>query len=369
MKKQSNNKSRIKKLRLRPKNIKLPSISRRKAPEERLKEAFANVPKITDETLAEHREEVLSSARKYIYPLQHSRKRIVYISTSIVLAAIVLFMGYVLTALYHFQSTSSFIYGVTQVLPLPVAKVGGDWVSYESYLFELRRYMHYYETQQQVNFSSKSGRKQLLAYKQQAMSEVITDAYTKQLASRYGVGVSDQQVKNEVALVQSQNRLGSSQQELNAVLNDFWGWNEADFKRELKNQLLQQAVVEKLDTTAYNKAQSTLQQLQHGADFATLASQVSDDASTKSNGGQFPGLLSRNDPNVAPQITQALFSLKPGQISPVIDTGYTLEIVKLLQVQGNKVQAAHISFNLQPISTYIAPLEKQNKPEYFISVH
>ncbi len=370
MKSKSKNKSKKQRLRLSPRSIKLPKVlKKRKAPEERLKEAFANVPKITDETVAEHREEVLSSARKYIYPLQHSRKRIVYISTSIVVLALFLFMGYVLAALYRFQSTSSFIYGVTQVLPLPVAKVGSDWVSYESYLFELRRYMHYYETQQQVNFSTQSGQKQLLAYKQKAMDSVITDAYTKQLASKYNVSVSDAQVNNEVALVQSQNRLGSSQQELNAVLNDFWGWNEADFKRELKSQLLQQAVVEKLDTTAYSKAQTTLSQLQHGADFATLAAQVSDDASTKTNGGQFPGLLTRNDPNVAPQITQALFALKPGQISPIIDTGYTLEIVKLLQVQGNKVQAAHISFNLEPISTYIAPLEKQNKPEYFINIH
>ena len=127
-------------------------IKRRKAPEERLKEAFANVPKITNETVAEHREEVLSSARKYIYPLQHSRKRIVFMSSSIAALAVFLFLAYILVALYRFQSTSSFIYGVTQVIPFPVAKVGGSWVSYDSYLFELKRYMHYYETQQQVNF-------------------------------------------------------------------------------------------------------------------------------------------------------------------------------------------------------------------------
>ena len=101
-------------------------IKRRKAPEERLKEAFANVPKITNETVAEHREEVLSSARKYIYPLQHSRKRIVFMSGSIAALAVVLFLAYILVALYRFQSTSSFIYGVTQVIPFPVAKVGGS---------------------------------------------------------------------------------------------------------------------------------------------------------------------------------------------------------------------------------------------------
>lgn len=343
-------------------------IKRRKAPEERLKEAFANVPKITNETVAEHREEVLSSARKYIYPLQHSRNRIIRISISLIVLALVLFFSYIGLALYRFQSTSSFIYGVTQVIPLPVAKVGGNWVSYESYLFELRRFIHYYETQQQVNFSTNYGQKQLDIYKKEAMNEVITSVYVNELASKYHVSVSDQAVNNEVVLVRSQNRLGSSQQEFRDVLSEFWGWNIADFKRELKQQMLHQAVVAKLDTTAMSKAESALTQLKHGVDFATLASQVSEDTSTKANGGVFPSPISRNDPNVSPQITQELFTLKPGQISPIINTGYSLEIVKVIQFQGDKVQAAHIEFNLNPLSMYIAPLEKSQKPNYFIHI-
>ena len=343
-------------------------IKRRPAPEERLKEAFANVPKITDETVAEHREDVLSNARKFIYPLQHSRKRIVATSTSLIIVAVVMLLTYIGLALYRYQNTSSFIYGVTQIVPLPVAKVGGSWVSYESYLFELRRYMHYYETQQQVDFSTKAGQVQLDRYKQQAMNEVITNAYVNELASRYNVSVSSQQVNQEVALVQSQNRLGSSQREFNEVLSDFWGWNEADFKRELKAQMLQQAVVAKLDSATQQRAKAALNSLNHGADFATLAAQVSDDTSTKSNGGQFPNPITQNDPNVAPQITQALFSLKPGQISGIINTGYTLEIIKVISVQGDKVQAAHISFNLKPISFFIAPLQAAQKQHLFIHI-
>ena len=169
-------------------------------------------------------------------------------------------------------------------------------------------------------------------------------------------------------MVQNQNRLGSSPQELNAVLSDFWGWNIEDFKHELRNQMLQQAVVAKLDTSAMQKAEAALSSLKQGANFATLASQVSEDTSTKSNGGVLPGLISENDPNISPQITQALFKLKPGQFSGIINTGYSLEIVKVLQDQGGSVQAAHISFNLNPISTYIAPLERQHKPEYFIHI-
>lgn len=344
------------------------TFKRRQAPEDRIKEAFANVPKITDETVAEHREDILSSARKFIYPLQHSRKRIVKISTSIIILAIIMLFAYIGFALYRFQNTNSFIYGVTQVIPLPVAKVGGSWVSYESYLFELRRYMHYYETQQQVDFSTKAGQVQLERYKQQAMNEVITNAYVSELASKYKVNVTSLQVNQEVLMVQSQNRLGSSQREFDEVLSDFWGWNESDFKRELKAQMLQQAVVAKLDTATEQRAQSAINSLKHGADFATLAGQVSDDASTKSNGGQYPNPIIQNDPNIAPQITQALFTLKPGQVSGIINTGYSLEIVKVISDQGDKVIAAHISFNFNPISDYIGPLQKSQPKHLFIHI-
>src|SRR6266436_4513609 len=58
-----------------------------------------NVPRITNETITEHREEVLKGARKYIYPLQHSKHRIVTVSLSIIAVASVAFLIYCTVAL------------------------------------------------------------------------------------------------------------------------------------------------------------------------------------------------------------------------------------------------------------------------------
>jgi hypothetical protein len=74
------------------KHLKRP-FKRRQAPEERASEAFANVPRITNETVAEHREEVLSSARKYIYPLRHSKHRVVRISILLLIIVVVGFFS------------------------------------------------------------------------------------------------------------------------------------------------------------------------------------------------------------------------------------------------------------------------------------
>jgi foldase protein PrsA len=339
---------------------------RRAEPEAKLHQAIENLPRITNDTIAEHREELLRGSRKYIYPLQHAKRRIVAISIWIFAVAVILFFSYVGLALYKLQSTSTFIYYVTQVIPFPIAKAGPSFVSYESYLFELRHYTHYYQTQQQVDFSSTAGKQQLDAFKKQALQEVVDDAYVKQLASKYHVSVTNADVDSEVQLVRQQNRLGSSDQEFVDVLKQFWGWSVADFKRELKNQMLAQKVVATLDTGTQNRATFVLSQLHHGGDFGKLASQYSADVTTKNNGGEYATTIDASNQNLPPQVVNALLALKPGQTSGIINTGYTLEIDKVISVSGGQIRAAHIVFNFQSISTYIQPLEGKEKPHYFV---
>lgn len=350
------------------KRLKL-KIPRRKAPaEHRFNEAIENLPRITNETVAVHREELLSSARKYIYPLKHTKHRVVVISTSLLVSAIIIFFAYTALALYKFQSNSTFLYYVTQVLPFPVAKAGPSFVSYENYLFELRHYIHYYQTQQQVDFNATSGKQQLDAFKKQALNQVVQDAYVKQLASQYHVRVSGQEVDNEVTLLRQQNRLGTSDQQFADVLKDFWGWSVGDFKRELKQQLLAQKVAAELDSDTQTKAQHVLTMAHSGADFAKLAKKYSDDTASKNNGGAYGFEITKNSRDLSPQLVDAVFKLKPGHVSGLIDTGYAFEIVKVNSVDNGKVQASHISLNLKSIDTYVKPLEAKKKPHYFIPV-
>jgi hypothetical protein len=342
-------------------------LGRLKRGEERTAEALSNLPRITNETVAEHREEVLSSARKYIYPLQHSRGRIIKISTTLFIVAVAVFFAYCGAALYKLRSTSTFIYEVTRVLPFPIAKAGSSFVAYENYLFELRHLIHYYEIQQKEDLNGKD-KQHLVALRQESMQKVINDAYIKQLADQNHISVSNREVSDQIALVKAQNRLGTNDQMLSDVLNQFWGWSISDFRRELKSELLTQKVVVHLDGVTQARAQNALAEIQAGKDFAAVASEASDDAATKANGGQYGGLISKSNRNIPPQVVDALFKLQPGQASGIINTGYTLEIVKVIQVQGDKVQAAHISFNLQDINKYIKPLEDAHKPKHFVKV-
>ncbi len=328
----------------------------------------SSMPRITNETVAEHREEVLSSARKYIYPLQHSRHRIIKISTSLFAIAVIVFFVYCGLALYKFQSTSAFLYQVTRVIPFPIAKAGPHFVSYESYLFELRHLTHYYQTQQKENFNDPKTAGHLVQLKRDSLQKVIDDAYVKQLAAKHNISISNREVNDQIALVKSQNRLGTSDQMLADVLKQFWNWSVNDFRRELKSQLLAQKVASELDVATHARANNALAMIAEGKDFAAVAAQTSDDASTKANGGQYGIQIARSNRDVPPQVVDALFRLQPGQTSGIVNTGYTLEIVKLLQMNGDKAQAAHISFQMKGIQEYIKPLKEQKKPLRLIKV-
>jgi hypothetical protein len=339
----------------------------RKAKEED-KAAAAEGVRITNDTVAEHREEVLSSARKYIYPLQHSKHKVVLITTTLFIAVIVGFFSYTILSLYKMKSYSTFLYGVTQVVPFPIARAGGSFVAYENYLFELKHYIHYYENQQKLDFKTESGKQQLEEFKKRALDKVVNDAYIKQLAKEKNVTVSDKEVNDEIQIVRAQNRLGGSDKVFEDVLKEYWGWSVNDFKRSLKQEITKRKLLPLLDTETVAKANQAKAELNSGADFAATAKKYSDDVSSKDNGGEFGYPIDKANRDISAQTTAVLFKLQPGQVSDVINTGYTLEIVKNIELQGEKIRAAHIVNNFKDIQSYLNDLKDQKKASIYIKL-
>jgi hypothetical protein len=331
-----------------------------------------NVPQITSESIAEHREEVLKGARQYIYPLRHSKRKIVAVTIGVMVAAFIGLFVYCYFALYKYYQYNTFLYRVTQVVPFPVAKAGGKYVDYENYLYELRHYVHYYENQLQRNFNG-ADRDQLLVFRKQALQNVISNAYVKQLAGKYHVTVSDKEVNARLSEVRAQNRLGGNNKVFADVLRDYWGWSINDFKRSLKQEILQEKVAAKLDNDDSQKAAVVLAQAKNGADFAALAKQYSDDPTAKQTGGDYGVPITRTNPNVPPEVSQSLFQLKAGQVSDLIlaspvlaNQPPSLQIVRVTGVAGDSVTAQHIVINLKDPATYIKQLQDKKPAHSYV---
>ncbi|MDH7515805.1 MAG: peptidylprolyl isomerase [Bacteroidota bacterium] len=92
------------------------------------------------------------------------------------------------------------------------------------------------------------------------------------------------------------------------------------------------------------RADALLDSLRKGADFGELARRYSDDPGSARLGGDLGearrGVFVR-------AFEEAAFALKPGEISPVVETEFGFHIIKLLDRQGERIHPMHILVRIQ----------------------
>ena len=76
-----------------------------------------------------------------------------------------------------------------------------------------------------------------------------------------------------------------------------------------------------------------------GEKFAMLATLYSQDPGSAKKGGEL-GFFSRGD--MVGAFESAAFALKPGEVSPIVETQYGFHIIQLIERRGNTVNARHI---------------------------
>ena len=323
--------------------------------------------RITNETVAEHRERVLAGGRKFKYPLQYTKHRVLIISIVIGVLAAILFVVFFVWQLYFAQAYDKFTYGLTRVLPVPVARVDSEFVRYSDYLSELRSAVHYLTTKEAVNFNSADGKRQLDYQKRLALDKAIKDAYIAQLATQKNITISSKEVDDFVQKQIASNKLGVNEDVYKQVISDYYDWSFDEYKNSVRKELLSKKVSATLDTASRTQIEQVLQQLSAGADFATLAKTASEDPLTKANGGDV-GFVSKNseDPN---SLIVAASTLQPNQISGIIEGNDGFYLIKLLEKRDNgDVRFAKILVAYKFVDQKLAELKQQNKITEYIKV-
>lgn len=310
--------------------------------------------RVTNESIAKHREEVLKGARRFIYPLKASKHRIAIISGLIITLVLIGLLAFSWWLLYRRQSIGDFAYRISQIVPFPVARVNGRFVRYEEYLFELRHNVHYLSKQENVDFSSELGRTQLAGLRQKAYDKTIEAAVVQILSKEEGVSVSQQEVTEQIDLIRSSGGIGDATQTLEDTLKDFYGWDLGDLRRVIRAQLLKQKLLPLLDKDLRPRAQSLLTDVLDGADFKAVAQTASEDVFTKDNGGEF-GYIMKSNTEIPPQLLAKAFTLQEGQVAEeLVETLFGYHIVKTIDYRSEEeALVAHILLRFRDIEEFI----------------
>lgn len=88
------------------------------------------------------------------------------------------------------------------------------------------------------------------------------------------------------------------------------------------------------------RADSVLAELEKGGDFELIAKRESMDPGTKQLGGDLG--WNRRGSGLVPEFEAVMFALRPGQVSPVIETAFGYHIIRVDRVQSAEVKARHI---------------------------
>lgn len=86
-------------------------------------------------------------------------------------------------------------------------------------------------------------------------------------------------------------------------------------------------------------AESLLDSLKHGADFAQLATKYSDDPGSKTQGGDL-GSVQRGV--FYPEFESVAFAMEDNEISGVVESPVGFHIIQLLERKGNQIHTRHI---------------------------
>lgn len=340
---------------------KLASKFRKKQPQE-------PAGRITTDTLAEHREQVLAGGRKFKYPVQYQRHKLVINAMIISVAALVLLIVLGWYLLYVAKNTSEFMYRVTKVVPTPVAVVDGEQVRYSDYLVKYRGAAHFLIEKGQVDPNSTDGKSQLEFIKSQTLDDAIADAYAKKLARELDITVTPADI--ELALETQRQLTEGDYTELTqtAVIKDWYGWTLDEYRDIIRDKLLRQKVAYAVDARAEKVTKDIEAKVKAGTtDLKKIADELNaSEADTVVYGPA--EWVPKNNQDYGLAVAAA--GLSKGQISQKIKrtSGDGYYYVKLIDSNADSIRYEYIQVPLKEFNAQLTQVTTDDKLTRFIKL-
>lgn len=255
-------------------NLKLPL---RKSDKER---------KTEKEKVEERREEVLSRGRKFKYPLQYAKHKLVVNTIVIAVVGVALLVVAGWAALYKFQDMGDIMYRISRVVPVPVANVDGKPVRFSDYLMTARSSLTALDQQSALDAKEEDFKAVQDGYKRQALTQAEKLTYALKLAEELGVEVSSDEVAQAFDEHRKVGGAERSEESFLKVLNTNFGLDKSEYERMLYLSLMRSKVEQKIDVAAEKTAKEVEAKLAaNGGSFDKVKEEMKDRVEYGATGG------------------------------------------------------------------------------------
>jgi hypothetical protein len=209
---------------------------------------------VTTETIEDHREEVLSKGRKFKYPFQYARHKLVINTIIIGVAAVLLLGGFGWLQLYKFHNTSDILYRFTRVIPLSVANVDGENVRFSDYLMILKSSVTALEAQEGIMTDTEEAALIRSQYQRQALDSAIEFTHALRLARELGIEVTREQILEASREHRTIDGVERSKESFANIIRSNFGLSVAEYERLLMLSITRREVSVAIDERALQLA-------------------------------------------------------------------------------------------------------------------
>lgn len=325
---------------------------------------FKQKPKTEREKVEERREEVLAHGRKFKYPLQYAKHRLMINTVIVALVALILMVVAGWAMLFKFQDTGDMIYRVTQVLPIPVAEVEGTKVRYSDYLMIYRSNLITAEQQGGQLGTGEDADNVRQLYKQAALYSAVEYTYALKLGHELNLTVSDEEVDKAFDEHRKVGGVERSEEGFLKILRDNFGMNKSEYRRMLYLTLMRSKVAQAVDDPAREQAKEVERILQESdGDLHKAADEVG--AKYEETGRLVDNM------NVDGGRSTMAMTLEPGQISQrfLSSNGDAYYFVKLNDKTNSEVNYASLEITFSKFEEMIAELYASDKIKLYIDLN
>lgn len=209
--------------------------------------------KITNSTLEEQRQEILNKGRKFKYPVQYSKNKLII--NTILIATILFTGGFALTVfqLYKVQNDSDLMYRITSVFPFSVAVIDDSKASFSDYLLEYRLNMTYINKHKDIVEGANDIDTLSKHYKRQSLDNTIMNALAAKIARENNITVSETEVNDYFNQLKKTQNGDISENTFYAIVKNNYNISPSEYRRIfIELPLLRQKVSAFIDKDAEN---------------------------------------------------------------------------------------------------------------------